>query len=135
MKRLQITTLASNADADALETTRAELTGSDGRAVLPGGKVSFTVEPATAEALMTGSFVGFAYVPTTVTADGLATARGWRRWAGGDFDIIAGPGMVVGPRDVPPGADRVISLPLAVTTSDAASEVACGIFFEASFLG
>jgi len=69
-------------------------------------------------------------VPTTVDKTGFPTARSWRRWAGGDYAIIAGAGMLVGPRDVPPGADRVISLPLVVVDSAGSSTFACGTFLH-----
>lgn len=134
MQRAQITSLTSNADAAALETARAALTVNSGLSVLAGGQVSFSVEPASNEGLLAGDYVGFAYVPTTVAKDGSMSAFAWRRWPGGDFAIVAGPGMLVGPRDVPPGARKVISLPLAVTDSKAggtSTAFPCGIFFHA----
>ena len=130
MRRANITTLTSNADTAALETARAALTNASGQAVLSGGSVSFSIEPASNEEFLSGDMVGFAYVGTTVTKDGHITARSWRRWAGGDFTIIPGAGMVVGPREVPPGAARVISLPLVVVDTAGSSTFACGTFLH-----
>ena len=127
MRRANITTLTNNADAAAVETARAALTSASGQAVLAGGSVSFSIEPTVGE-FASGDMVGFAYVGTTVTKDGHITAYSWRRWAGGDFSIVPGPGMLVGPREVPPGVSRVISLPLAVVDTAASSTFACGTF-------
>lgn len=135
MRRITITSLTNNADADALETARAALTGASGRPVLPSAQVSFTAIASTStqgpEQFSSGDLVGFAYMPLTINAAGDVLTREWARWKGGDVAIVQGARMVVsGPLDVPPGATAVIALPLAVvdTNASAPSTFACGIF-------
>lgn len=137
MRKSKITTLTSNADAAAIETARAALTASSGQGVLPGGEVSFTIAANSTgtEQFIGGDLVLFAYMPVAVNADGFATSYRWSLWRpvdGQALSVVAGSAMtVIGSLSVPPGASRVIALPLAVSDSAGASSYACGIFFHA----
>lgn len=138
MRRNSILSLTNNADAAALETTRAALTAASGHPVIGGSKVSLHAR-VPGEAFVSGGMVGFARMPTTLNADRSISAFSWVRWPGGDMGDLTttggNDGFVTEPRPVPIGATAVISLPLAVA-STGGTTVSLGIFTQApSFLG
>ena len=139
MRRAKITSLTSNADADALETARAALTAESGQAVLSGGEVAFTAvasgAPSSINQFISGDLVPFVYIPVSANADGSISAFRWSRWLpaeGVAFSVVPGSSVTtIGPLRVPPGASRAIALPLAFVDSFGATSFACGVFFQA----
>ncbi len=139
MRRGKITSQANNADTTALETARAALTAESGQAVLAGGEVSLSIIASGAadsiEQFVEGSLVAFAYVPVAINADGSISSFRWATWLPSEapaLTVVPGSSVTtIGPLRVPPGASRVIALPLGVVDSGGASAWACGVFFQA----
>lgn len=132
MYRARRITLTTNADADALETTRAALTGASGQPVYPeGGKVTLAVT-AINQAITAGNMVGFARLPETFTADGQPATWRWMRWQAGDVDCnnVNLLEVVTAPIETPIGATAVISLPLAFAATGGVTTAQLNIYYR-----
>lgn len=137
MRRSIIAPLTSNADDAAVETAAAALGPTDGLPVMSGAKVSLSISCASTHTLTSGGFIGFAYYPATINADGSVSAQRWARCKALDYTLQGGHrDEISGAFDVPAGAYRVIGLPKAIVDSGSATSYLCGVFQQAqSFLG
>lgn len=132
MYRARRISLTNNADADALEVTRAALTGASGQPVWPsGGKLQIAVT-ATNQSITSGNMVGFARMPETFNADGTVATWRWMRWAGADVDCnnVDLLEIVRGPIDTPIGATAVIALPLAFSATGGVTTAQLNLYFS-----